>query len=183
MLTLTLRCIASLSQCHEKTVYWSCRVQNDAENPSGISNKRPNTRSRTLSPATNINWVPVTSLNISFPVVNVSHSDAIPAIRKSGRTKTRDTVSAAPAVLDLTRSATFTQPPNEAGRPPPAATAVPPTGAHNPGSSCGYCLQEVDCMVDPRAMPCGHFFCLPCLQADNRDISVIKCGICRWVSW
>ena len=52
----------------------------------------------------------------------------------------------------------------------------------DPGSSCGYCLEEVDQMTDPRAMPCGHFFCRPCLEADNRDLDVISCVVCRYVA-
>ena len=29
--------------------------------------------------------------------------------------------------------------------------------------SCGYCLEKIPWMVDPRILQCGHVFCMQCL--------------------
>ena len=48
--------------------------------------------------------------------------------------------------------------------------------------SCGYCLERLPYMVDPRELPCSHIFCLPCLQADVTEVGELKCNICRYAA-
>ena len=45
--------------------------------------------------------------------------------------------------------------------------------------SCGYCLQRLPYMVDPKELPCSHVFCLSCLEADLGEKNDISCKICR----
>lgn len=47
--------------------------------------------------------------------------------------------------------------------------------------SCGYCLQRLPYMTDPRELPCTHVFCLACLQFDTRGDDGLKCTVCGWV--
>ena len=65
---------------------------------------------------------------------------------------------------------------------------------------CPDCLEELRYLKEPKELPCGHVYCLPCLQtyarrpevrsavksessdtAENGDSvqEVIKCSICR----
>ncbi|XP_067940914.1 uncharacterized protein [Watersipora subatra] len=47
------------------------------------------------------------------------------------------------------------------------------------GPNCGYCMLEFKNMVDPRRLPCGHIFCLGCLQGDFSAGGVnTKCNQC-----
>ena len=43
--------------------------------------------------------------------------------------------------------------------------------------SCGFCLQKLTYMIEPKQLPCSHIFCLPCLQDDPKK----DCPVCGWV--
>ena len=45
--------------------------------------------------------------------------------------------------------------------------------------ACGYCLEPEERMINPKRLPCGHTFCLPCLKADLRTKGTITCPTCR----
>ena len=49
--------------------------------------------------------------------------------------------------------------------------------------SCGYCLDSLLSMTDPRELPCSHVCCLSCLQlADDLKDGKLTCPKCRLVS-
>ena len=39
---------------------------------------------------------------------------------------------------------------------------------------CGFCLQKLTYMIEPKQLPCSHIFCLPCLQEDPKK----DCPVC-----
>ena len=44
---------------------------------------------------------------------------------------------------------------------------------------CGYCLEKFQ---NPRNLPCGHTFCLSCLQSqvnNKKTTNSYSCGLCR----
>jgi hypothetical protein len=41
--------------------------------------------------------------------------------------------------------------------------------------SCGFCLQKLTYMIEPKQLPCSHVFCLPCLEEDPKK----DCPVCR----
>ena len=43
--------------------------------------------------------------------------------------------------------------------------------------NCGFCLQKLMYMIEPKQLPCTHVFCLPCLQEDPKK----DCPICGYV--
>ena len=45
--------------------------------------------------------------------------------------------------------------------------------------SCRYCLNVDDNITEPKALPCSHVYCLPCLTADREKNKIIKCPVCR----
>ena len=45
---------------------------------------------------------------------------------------------------------------------------------------CGYCWQEFNDMMDPRELPCGHVFCIGCIEADSREKNgILSCPYCQ----
>ena len=40
--------------------------------------------------------------------------------------------------------------------------------------NCGFCLQKLAYMTEPKELPCSHVFCLPCLQEDPKK----DCPVC-----
>ena len=44
---------------------------------------------------------------------------------------------------------------------------------------CGYCFEEFNSMNDPRKLPCGHTFCLPCLQGNYNQGEGVHCPTCQ----
>ena len=40
--------------------------------------------------------------------------------------------------------------------------------------SCGFCLQKLAYMTEPKELPCSHVFCLPCLHDDPKK----DCPVC-----
>ena len=44
--------------------------------------------------------------------------------------------------------------------------------------SCGFCLQKFMYMENPQCLPCGHVFCLPCLEGDLETLNTVQCGFC-----
>ena len=40
--------------------------------------------------------------------------------------------------------------------------------------SCGFCLQKLTYMIEPKQLPCSHIFCLPCLPEDPKK----DCPVC-----
>ena len=40
--------------------------------------------------------------------------------------------------------------------------------------NCGFCLQKLAYMTEPKQLPCSHVFCLPCLQEDPKK----DCPVC-----
>ena len=50
----------------------------------------------------------------------------------------------------------------------------------NSVTACGFCLCGADEMVDPRALPCGHTFCTPCIEGHyNPNTAETQCRTCR----
>jgi len=45
---------------------------------------------------------------------------------------------------------------------------------------CGYCLERLIDVDQPRQLPCSHRFCLPCMQGSNSG-ETITCIICQFV--
>lgn len=48
-------------------------------------------------------------------------------------------------------------------------------------TSCGYCLESEEKMVNKKTLPCGHLFCLPCLRADLDVKGKLICVTCRLI--
>lgn len=50
---------------------------------------------------------------------------------------------------------------------------------------CPSCLEEMEYLVDPKLLPCGHMFCMPCLVEalviKKQETTTIICTICRLV--
>jgi len=50
--------------------------------------------------------------------------------------------------------------------------------------SCAYCFQQLVNMVNPKQLPCGHSFCLACLQenfqsSQRMNVDIHVCATCR----
>lgn len=49
-----------------------------------------------------------------------------------------------------------------------------------PDLRCGYCLERLGDISEPRYLPCNHLFCLPCLKADNKwSGAQFDCPVCK----
>ena len=44
---------------------------------------------------------------------------------------------------------------------------------------CGYCLQDLSSMTDPRELPCSHVCCLSCPQEVDLKDGKLTCPKCR----
>ena len=44
---------------------------------------------------------------------------------------------------------------------------------------CGYCLQQISDMIDPRVLNCSHVFCVECLEKDFRKVNKLECPFCK----
>lgn len=167
----------------DSTCDTSSRIHTNPDDVPQVPENKRTKRSRVAAPAAT-----TTSPHQSIPttinpdVVEIANSPAISTKRKSGRTKTKPPASTATTqgkVVDLTQNMPGSSTPDITDVQQTLSTSENDITLQDLGSTCGYCLQEVDVMVDPRAMPCGHLFCRPCLEADNRDMDVIKCCICK----
>ena len=47
--------------------------------------------------------------------------------------------------------------------------------------ACSFCMEIGRYLTSPRTLPCGHFFCEPCLQSNLESNKIIECPQCRYV--
>ena len=45
--------------------------------------------------------------------------------------------------------------------------------------ACSFCLEYGRYLTRPRSLPCGHYYCEPCLETDFIAQKVVRCIRCR----
>ena len=47
---------------------------------------------------------------------------------------------------------------------------------------CRYCLEELQYLIEPKRLDCGHVFCKECVSPQILGDGSFQCPTCRWVS-
>ena len=46
---------------------------------------------------------------------------------------------------------------------------------------CRYCLEELQYLIEPKRLDCGHVFCKECMSPQILGDGSFQCPTCRWV--